>query len=157
VAVDQLFRYAPIIGVVVLLLNALALQLRATKLARVHPELVGGYTLIVRRFLVYLGIPALVYALGSLAGLATLDSPHFHRSVFEPTEHVTWFDRLFWLIWFGILARFTFWLFLRGGAEFLVTHGELFNRFPSNATTVKVVWILMLGASFFSAFRVFAG
>jgi hypothetical protein len=117
-------------------LNALILKLRSRYYIRQRPELADGYSRFSRGVLLWGNLPWLVMGAGiELGGLPGIFS-YFHPRDGNP----------FVLAWFGVVIAIWilgfWWLFARGGAEFLVEHPGLFHGLPRSATAIRIYYCL---------------
>lgn len=141
---DSLSRYMPLLPLLVVLVNSVVFYLRAERLGNREPEKRVGYWLIAHTFLLYCGGLALLWAAGEQQGLATLTKPPSSGSALETRAPTTWFDWLYLGVTAIVFARFSIWLYLRGGAELLVAHNEMLNGTPGSTASAKILWTLAL-------------
>jgi hypothetical protein len=151
---DELFRFIPVITVAVVAANVVILWRRAGRLSALTPERATGYYGIVRAFALYFGAMTILWTAGAMFGIFRVVGMPREDSVMRDLGPTT-FDWLFMLAWALVVVRFSVWLYARGGAEFLVDHGEIFNSFPSNAGVLKVLWAVLLLVSSASAIHQF--
>ena len=146
------------VGLVLILLNWVLLHRRVARLTVTTPERAAGYRTIERALLIYFVGAAMIFSVGTMLGIShTSAARQFHDSVMKPKPQLTWFDWAFWALWWLVLCRFTFWLYVRAGAEFLVQHRDMFDTFPKSAKTVRIVWFVVLAVSAISFIHLIAG
>lgn len=139
---DDIVRLFPLIAIVVFAANALILHARAKRLSSQTPEKRAGYEKIIRAFLIYGGGLTSAYAVGVAMDLINVFPPE--ESVMTAAAGWSSFAWALFVASLLIVVRFSAWLYLRNGAEFLVAHGGVFGQFPESPITVKVLWACML-------------
>lgn len=139
---DVIARLFPLIAIVVFVADALIFHARANRLSSQMPQKRAGYEKIIRAFLIYGGGLTATYAVGVAMGLINVFPPE--ESVMTAAAGWSPFAWALFVASLLILIRFSVWLYLRNGAEFLVAHGEIFRQFPESPITVKVLWACML-------------
>jgi len=124
--------------IVVSFINAVIFQLRAKEQTRRKPELADGYRKIIRGFLTWANLPWMIMGVGIMIGGVPGIFAYFRPADGNP--YVAAFYGSLFLIW--MLG--TYWIFVRNGAEMLVSHPGLFNRDFSSPAAVKLIWLLMV-------------
>src|SRR6185436_14806694 len=135
---DALFRYFPVIAVLVVGANLAIFWQRAERLSEVAPDRKAGYHRIICSLAVYFGGLTILWAVGAMFGLFNVIGMPAPPSVMARRTPGT-FDWLLLLAWALVLLRFSVWLYARGGAKVLVDHRQIFNSFPASARTVKIL------------------
>jgi hypothetical protein len=141
-AMTAFFRFIEhhgwLVFVAVTCLNALILKLHSRRYIRQQPELADGYGRLIRGVLFWGNLPWLVMGAGiELGGLPGMFS-YFHPRDGHP----------FVLAWFGVVITIWilgfWWLFARGGAEFLVEHPGLLRGPPCSPTAIRIYYCLCI-------------
>ena len=132
------FDYAWIFFILVTVLNAVILKARSSKIVRGRPELQDGYDQLFKGYLLYMNIPWVVMGIGMVFGRVPSTFSYFaprHGNFFVIAFHVS--IVILWLlsIW---------WLYLRGGAEFLAQYTGAFNRRVRSPLFIKMSFGLSL-------------
>jgi hypothetical protein len=137
------FDYDWIFLILVTLINAFILKARSSKVVCKHPELRDGYNQVFIGYLVFLNIPWVVMAIGMLVGGVPSSFSYLRPregNAFVIAFHVT--IVILWLlsIW---------WVYFKGGAEFLVKYKGVISRDIQSPTTIKFYFgLALLGGIF---------
>jgi hypothetical protein len=118
--------------------NAFYLKVRSRKFIEKQPELQAGYDQLFKGELIYLNVPWVVAGIGIVFG----GVPSFF-SYLTPREgnlfvlafHVTIIVLWILTIW---------WIYFRGGAEFLVKHPGVFRQDIKSPTLMKILFGVLL-------------
>ncbi|MCP4357948.1 MAG: hypothetical protein GY796_08035 [Chloroflexi bacterium] len=145
-----MFDYAWILLIFTTTINAYYLKARSQKYISAHPELQEGYDKLFKGYLIYLNIPWVIIGLGMIFGKV----PDF-LSFFEPREGNP-FVLIFHAAFVILLLLSVWWIYFRGGAEFLVKHPGIFRRELQSPTTVKVFYAVALAGSVFAMIRMWS-
>lgn len=132
------FDYAWILFILVAFLNAGMLKLRSNRIMKLHPELQDGYDQFIKGFLSFMNIPWIVLGIGMVFGGIPSTFSFFtprHGNLFVIAFHVSVI--ILWLL--GV-----WWIFFKGGAEFLVKYKGVFHPDIQSPLTVKLLFSLML-------------
>ena len=134
------FDYAWILFIVVTIINALFLKARSSKIVKDNPDLRDGYDQLFKGYLFYMNIPWMVMGIGMIVGGVPSTFSYFaprHGNFFVIAFHVSILILWFLSIW---------WLYFKGGAEFLVKYKGVFNRDIQSPLLIKIFFgISMLG------------
>jgi hypothetical protein len=127
-----------VIAIGVTCLNAYVLRSRARKEIAQNPELADGYRQLITGYLILCNLPWLVMGLGMLVGHTPDVFDYLNPRSGNPYVvgfHVT-----------GIFesALISYWIYLAGGAEILVTHPGVMNYDIKSPLVVKLLFGLML-------------
>ena len=127
-----------VIAIGVTCLNAYLLRSRAQKEIAQHPELADGYRQLITGHLILFNLPWLVMGLGILLGRTHDVFDYLNPRSGNPYVvgfHVT-----------GICesALISYWIYLAGGAEVLVTHPGVMNVDVKSALVLKLLFALGL-------------
>jgi hypothetical protein len=127
-----------LIAIVVTCVNAYFLRSRAaTEIAR-NPELTEGYDQLLKGYLVCLNLPWLVMGMGILLGGTRSVFDYFDPRAGNP--YVLAFHVTVFVLW----ALMIFWVYLGGGAEFLVRYPGVVNADIKSPLILKFLFALML-------------
>jgi len=118
--------------------NAYLLRLRAAAETARNPELKEGYDQLFKGYLVCLNLPWLVMGLGILWGGARGVFDYFDPRAGNP--YVLAFHVTVFVLW-GLMI---FWVYLGGGAEFLVRYPGVMNADIKSSLLLKFLLALML-------------
>ena len=127
-----------LIAVIVTFVNAYILKSRSQDAIARNPELKEGYEKIFRGYLIYLNIPWVVMGIGILFGGVAGVFDYFNPRTGNPS--VLAFHLSVVILW----ALGVYWIYFRGGAEFLVKHPGLMNIDIKSASALKLIFALML-------------
>jgi hypothetical protein len=127
-----------LIAIVVTSINAYILKSRSQEAIARNPQLKEGYDKIFRGYLIYLNIPWVVMGIGILSGRVSGVFNYFNPRAGNP--FVLAFHLSLVILW--VLS--VYWIYFRGGAEFLVKHPGLMNIDPKSALSLKLIFALML-------------
>ena len=127
-----------LVFIIITFANAGIMFKRSRAHVATNPELEDGYKSIIKGVMTWGNIPWVVMGAGILFG-GVPSIWHYFRPIDGNYFVIGWFISVF-LIWF----LGTYWLFIKGGAELLVTHPGIFNRDLKSAGAVKLVWLLCL-------------
>ncbi|MBD0395870.1 MAG: hypothetical protein ICV52_19030 [Microcoleus sp. C1-bin4] len=144
--VDKIF-WLLAIGVTVV--NAYIIKSRSREVITRHPELKEGYEKIFRGYLIYLNIPWIVMGIGILAGGVSDVFDYFYPRAGNP--FVLAFHLSIIILW----ALSIYWIYFRGGAEFLVKHPGVVNI--KSVLGFKVLFALMLLGGMFGLILMWSG
>ena len=133
--IDKVFW---VIAIVVTGLNALVLRSRARKEIARNPELADGYTQLFRGYLVFLNIPWLVMGVGIIVGGTRGVFDYFDPRSGNP------YVIAFHLTIFLLSALAVFWIYIAGGAEFLVRYPGVLKYDIKSPLVLKLLFALML-------------
>ena len=139
------------IAIGVTCVNAYLLRSRARKEIERNPELAEGYAQLIKGYLVFLNIPWLVMGLGIIVGgtrgvLDYLDPRSGNPYVIA--FHVTGF-----ILW----ALAIFWIYISGGAEFLVRYPGVMNVDIKSPLVLKLLLALMLTGGMAAEIAIWSG
>jgi hypothetical protein len=137
--------------IVVSFINAVIFQLRAKEQTRRRPELAEGYHKIIRGFITWGNLPWIIMGVGIMLGGVPGIFEYFRPADGNP--YVIAFYGSVFFVW--ILG--TYWIFIKKGAEMLVSHPGLFNRDFSSPTAVKLIWLLMVAAGIAAVVMFYSG
>lgn len=132
------FDYAWILFILVTILNAGILRVRSNRIVSEHPELKDGYDRLFKGCLLFLNIPWVVIGIGMIVGGVPSTFSFFaprRGNLLVIAFHVS--AVILWLL--GI-----WWLYFKGGAEFLVKYRGVFNRDIQSPLLVKSLFGLSL-------------
>jgi hypothetical protein len=132
------FDYAWIFLILVTIVNALILKARSASSVREHPELREGYDQLFKGYLLYMNIPWVVMGVGMLLGRVPSTISFFtprHGNIFVIAFHLS-------VVFLWLLS--IWWIYFKGGAEFLVRYKGVFNRDIQSPTVIKLFAGLML-------------
>jgi hypothetical protein len=124
--------------IAVTIVNALIFRARSQRHIAKDPSLEEGYRKLFWGLLIWGNLPWVIMGLGCLVG-GIPSVFHYFRPPDGNTFILAFFASIF-LIW--ILG--TYWLFVRGGAEMLIRHPELFNSDFQSPAMLKLFWCLCL-------------
>ncbi|SRR5712692_8832245 len=140
-----------VIAIGVTCVNAYLLRSRARKEIERNPELAEDYAQLLKGYLVFLNIPWLVMGLGILLGgtRGVFDyfdprSGNFYVIAFHITIIVLW-------------ALTIFWVYLAGGAEFLVRYPGVMNVDINSPLVLKLLFALMLTGGIVAEIAMWSG
>jgi hypothetical protein len=131
--IDLIFDHAWLLLIFGTLINAAILWARSRPIVKKHSELAEGYKRLLIGFVLFMNLPWLVMGVGIIFGdvPGTFDYfPPAYDSLFVVAFYVT--ILILWLLGF-------WWVYFRGGAEFLVTYRGLFNRDFKSPREVKIL------------------
>jgi hypothetical protein len=125
------FDYAWIFLILVTTINALVLKVHSSRIVKEHPELQGGYDQLFKGYIIYMNIPWAIMGIGMVFGGVPSAFNFFtprHGNIFVIPFHAS-----IVILWFlGI-----WWVYFKGGAEFLNKYKGIFNR-DFSANFIKV-------------------
>lgn len=124
-----------------------AFVVRAHRLGKEEPELATGYRRLATAIFAVVALSFVV----SLPAVVSQLRPHsiaeLHGSVFS--EHtISAYDVALVAIQAALAIALTWWLFARGGVDYIVAHRRLFGRFVTSRADVMMLWGVLLLASF---------
>ena len=134
---QEIDRWFWLLLIVVTLINALVLQYRAEKTIAKKPELRAGYQKLLKGYLIFLNLPWLVMGAGIL--LTGLNLSDYSRP-----RAGNAFVLAFHAVVIGLLGLCAYWIYFRGGAEFLIRHPGAFRYNFKDARVFKVIYALVL-------------
>ena len=116
------FDYAWVLFILFTCIQAFRLKARSSNIVDEHPELQKGYDQLFKGYLFYLNIPWVIIAIGMLFG--KVPSTYSFLRPRDGNPFVIAFHLAIVMLWvLGI-----WWVYFKGGAEFLVKYKGLFNR-----------------------------
>ena len=127
-----------VLFILVTVFNAFYLKNRSKKVVVKQPDLQEGYDQLFKGYLIYLNIPWLVMGIGVLLG-----GVPSAFSFFKPRDgniFVLAFHASIVILW--ILS--IWWLYFKGGAEFLVKYPGVFNQDIQSPILLKIYFGLAL-------------
>ncbi len=127
-----------VIAIGVNCMNAYLLHSRAQKEIARNPELAEGYAQLLKGYLVFLNIPWLIMGLGVIVGGTRRVFDYFDPRSGNP--YVLAFHVTIIVLW----ALFIFWIYLAGGAEFLIRYPGVMNVDIKSPLVLKLLFGLML-------------
>ncbi len=141
---DQLFKHAWILFIVVTIANALILKAQSKKYIALNPELEDGYNKYIKGFIFYVNIPWVIIGIGNVSGLTQSIFDFFNPLAMNPIVLV--FHAAIIALWILCI----WWVYFNSGAEFIESHPGLFQKssFSGNNTVtanqVKLFLPLMI-------------
>ena len=138
-----IFDNAWVLFILVTVFNAFYLKARSQKIIAKQPDLREGYEKLFKGYLIYLNIPWIVMGIGVLFG-----GVQGVFSFFRPRDgniFVLAFHASIVILW--ILS--IWWLYFKGGAEFLVKYPGVFNRDIKSPILLKTLFGVMLAGGIF--------
>lgn len=135
---DLFFNNTWVLFIAATVFNAFYLKARSQKIIEKRPDLQEGYDQLFRGYLIYLNVPWVVMGIGILFG----GVPGVF-GFFRPRDgniFVLAFHAVIVILW--ILS--IWWLYFKGGAEFLVKHPGVFNFDFQSPMLVKIYFGLAL-------------
>jgi len=138
-----LFDYAWVFFILITLINAFILKVRAARAIRDQPELRVGYDQLFKGYILFMNIPWVLMGIGMLVGGVPSTFTYLYPRGGNPfviAFHIS--VVILWLlsIW---------WIYFRGGAEFLVKYKGVFRQDISSPILIKVMFALMLVGGIF--------
>lgn len=134
------FRYGWTLFVLVTVLNAFMIKARSQKMIARNPDLHAGYEQLFKGYLIFMNIPWLVMGFGMIAG----GVPNIF-SFLAPRQgnpFVLAFHASVVILWMLTI----WWVYLKGGAEFLARHpGALNSEIKSPELIKLLVGVMLLG------------
>ncbi len=138
-----IFDYAWILFILVTCINGLLMKARFTKIVERNPELQEGYDRLVKGYLICFNIPWVIMGLGMLLGGVPGTFSYFRPRAGNPFV-ISWYIAVV-ILW--LLA--IWWIYFRGGAEFLVKYKGVFNQDIRSPALVKIyIGLMLLGGVF---------
>ena len=141
------FKYTWIFFIIGTIINGIVFKIRSEKYITANPELKPGYDKLIKGWLVFGNIPWIIIGIGNLSGITNSIWDYFNPKSLNPMVLV--FHLSIIIIW--ILG--SRWIYLKGGAEFLVRHpglvkfnGPGFSNNIESPTAIKIFWgVCLLG------------
>ena len=133
--IDKIFW---VIAIGITCVNALILRSRARKEIDRNPELADGYAQLFKGYLVFPNIPWLVMGLGIIVGGTRGVFDYFDPRSGNP--YVIAFHLTGFVLW----ALAIFWIYVAGGAEFLVRYPGVMNYDIKSPLILKLLFAVML-------------
>ena len=127
-----------LIAIAVTCVNAYLLRSRAAAEVARNPDLKEGYDQLFKGYLICLNVPWLVMGIGLMVGGARSVFDYFDPRAGNP--YVIAFHLTSLILW----ALLVFWIYLGGGAEFLVRYPGVMNVDIKSPLTLKLLLGLML-------------
>jgi len=146
--IDKVFW---VIAIGVTCVNALILRSRARKEIARNPELADGYAQLFRGYLVFLNIPWLVMGVGIIVGGTPGVFDYFKPRSGNP--YVVAFHVTVFVLW----ALAIFWIYIAGGAEFLVRYPGVMNYDIKSPLALKLLFALGLLGGMVAEFMMWSG
>jgi hypothetical protein len=140
-----------VIAIGVTCVNAYLLRSRARKEIDRNPDLVEGYTQLVKSYLVFFNIPWLVMGLGIIVGGTRGVFDYFDPRSGNP--YVIAFHLTGFVLW----ALTIFWVYIAGGAEFLVRYPGVMNVDIKSPLVLKLLIALMLAGGMVAEIAIWSG
>jgi len=141
---DLLFKHAWIMLIAVTIANGLIMKYRSKKYISENPSLDEGYDKYFKGWILYGNIPWIIIAIGNLSGLTHSIFDYFNPKAMNPIVLI--FHSAIVILW--ILS--VWWVYFKGGAEFIESHPGLFKKSSLSGNTnvtakqVKLFLPLML-------------
>lgn len=139
------------IAIGVTCVNALILRSRARKEIERNPDLAEGYSQLLKGYLVFLNIPWLVMGLGIILGGTRSVFDYFDPRSGNP--YVIAFHITGLVLW----ALTVFWVYIVGGAEFLVRYPGVMNYDIKSPLVLKLLFAVMLLAGMAAEIAMWSG
>jgi len=123
--------------------NAYLLKSRSKRAIAGNPELKEGYGKLFGGYLIYLNVPWIVMGSGILVGGVPGVFDYFYPRAGNPFV-LAYHASIVVLLVLGV-----YWIYFRGGAEFLVKHPGVINMDMKSAWAFKLLFaVMLLGAVF---------
>jgi hypothetical protein len=135
----------------VICVNAYLLPSRARTEIERNPELAEGYAQLLKSYLIFLNIPWLVMGAGILVGGTRGVSDYFDPRSGNP--YVLAFHVTIIVLW----ALTIYWVYLAGGAEFLVRYPGVMNVDIKSPLVLKLLFALMLTGGIVAEIAMWSG
>lgn len=142
-----IFDHTWIIFIAVTIINGIIFKVRSQSYIAKNPDLKDGYNKLILGWLICFNIPWVIIGIGDLTGLTNDVWDYFPPDPMNPWVLV--FHA--YLVAFGVIG--SYWIFLRGGADFLVKHPGIFRfggigsqKDITSTTTIKIVWSVIVAA-----------
>jgi hypothetical protein len=135
---NLIFNNAWIFFIIAIVFDAFYLRARSKRFIEKQPELREGYDQLFKAYLLYLNIPWLVMGIGTVFGRVPSIFSFFRPrdgNLFVLAFHATII--VLWIL--GIR-----WIYIKGGAEFLIKYPGVFNRELQSSKFIKVYFGLAL-------------
>ncbi len=134
-----IFNHFWIMFIAVTIVNGLIWKNRSKQYIAEKPERKEGYNSLIRGFLIYGNIPWVIMGIGMLTGMTHSIFEFFNPSQMKPI--VT----LFFLSIIFLWIRGAYWIYFKGGAEYLVDHPGLITHAEKGneqfeIMKVKLIW-----------------
>ncbi|MBW8039616.1 MAG: hypothetical protein FVQ85_06410 [Planctomycetes bacterium] len=107
------------------------------------PELAPGYSKLFCGYLIWMNIPWVVMGIGCTVGQVPSIWYFFNPRDSNPYV-LAWFSSIFIM-----MIVITYWIFFKGGAEFLIKHHNVLSIDISNPKVIRFFWLLLLVAGVF--------
>ena len=124
--------------ILVTLINGFIFKRRSSVIVSKQPELRDGYDRLLKGYLIYFNIPSVIIAIGTLIGGVPSIISYFRPRDGNP--FVIAFHIAVVIMWLLSI----WWVYFKGGAEFLVKYKGFFNRDFQSPTNVKIFFGLTL-------------
>jgi hypothetical protein len=137
---ESLIKHVWALFVIVMIMNALIMQIRSRRYIASDPSLQQGYRGLFWGTLIWGNIPWIIMVIGLETGVVPSMDNFLHPLEGNP------FVVGFFASSYVIFALGTYWIFVRGGAEMIFRHpGQLFLNYDfQSAREVKAVWCFFL-------------
>ncbi|MBN2717149.1 MAG: hypothetical protein JXX14_14955 [Deltaproteobacteria bacterium] len=116
------FENGWLVFILVTVVNALVLNFRSRRFVENKPELKEGYQKFIVGMLFYGNIPWIIVGIGNLTGMTSSLFEYFSPGQMNPVVLV--FHASLLVLW-GLSV---YWIYFRGGAEFIESHPGLFTK-----------------------------
>ncbi|OQA15814.1 MAG: hypothetical protein BWY64_02754 [bacterium ADurb.Bin363] len=139
-----IFKYFWIFIIIVNIINANSLKNKSRSYITLNPELEDGYNKIIKGFLIYANIPWIIMGTGILSG--------FTYTIFDylTPDELNPFVFLFYTSIIIIWLYGFYWIYVRGGAEYLAKHPGLIRKRKKVITSPALI-------KFYTAITVLGG
>jgi hypothetical protein len=130
-------------AIIITILNAYFYKLRFAKIIEQKPELKDGYNKLVKGYVFYLNIPWVVMGIGMIFGNVSSVFDYFRPGSGNP------FILAFYISILSLWVLGLIWIWLKGGAEFIIMYPGLLREGIRTPTQVKLLTtFIFLGTVF---------
>jgi hypothetical protein len=134
---EFIIKHGWILFILVTLLNGIILKFRANKYIKQNPELKEGYDNYFKGWIIFGSIPWTIMGIGDLTGMTNNIFEFFAPRMMNPIVLFFHFSII------GLYVLMTWWIYFKGGAEFMANHPGLLRNNPS-AKYIKIMIPFML-------------
>ena len=146
--VELVFRHAWLLFIAVTCANGAIWWHRAQRDIAANPEREQSYRRLIRGWMIYGNVPWLVMGAGIVSGNLRGVFDYFNPR--NGAFVIAWFSSVVALWILGFV-----WIFMRGGAEQLATHGAFFNSAPPSAGTIKMLYVAVIAGGVVALIAIF--